>query len=58
MGAIISVLGKVLLGMGMKLVAAEVVEELLIWVLGRLVLLTDSKVDDELLELVKKHLED
>ena len=45
-----------LLGLGMKLVTAAVIEKVVILLLERLVKSTKSTVDDELLEVVKEAL--
>ena len=45
-----------LLGLGMKLVTAAVIEKVVIILLERLVKSTKSTVDDELLEVVKEAL--
>jgi hypothetical protein len=52
-----SALGKVLLSIAVKLVAEDALEDLLIFGLAKLAGSTKTAVDDELLALVKKHLE-
>ena len=52
----LAVLPKVLLSLGMKLLSEKLVEELLLWSLGKLADMTKTKVDDELYQLVTKHL--
>lgn len=58
MGSVIlGTMGKMLVAMGLKMVTAEAMEEIVLWILGKLVAHTESKADDELLALVKKHLQ-
>lgn len=57
-GTLLNVLGKVVLSMGMKLVAEEALEDLIIWAMEKLAASTKTKVDDELAAIVKKHLKD
>jgi len=52
MSALLAMLPKVLLSIGMKLLSEKLVEELLIWGVGKLAKATKTKVDDELYEIV------
>lgn len=49
-------LAKMLLAIAMKLVTTQVLEELLVLLLENLAKLTNSTVDDELVDLVRKQL--
>jgi hypothetical protein len=54
--AIATVLGQTLASMGMKLMAKEFMDDFILFVLQKAVKLTESKADDELVEMVSKHL--
>jgi hypothetical protein len=45
-----------LLSLGTKLLTEKLLEELLLYILGALAKSTKTKVDNELLDMVKKHL--
>lgn len=47
---------KMLTGMAMKLLSEKLLEELLLWCLKKLAESTKTKVDNELLAMVEKHL--
>lgn len=47
---------KALMGMGAKLLTEQLIEELVVWGMDLLAKSTKTKVDDELAEMVKKHL--
>lgn len=51
-----SILLKTLLSLGIKLLTEKYLEELIIWILTKLAKSTKTKVDDELVEITKKHL--
>ena len=55
MNAIAGMLGKVLLGMLMKLLAAQAIEDLVLFALKKLVDNTESVVDNDLYEIVEKY---
>ena len=54
---LLALVPKVLLSIGMRLLSEAVLEQLLVWVLEKLAASTKTKVDDELLEMVKSALE-
>jgi len=56
MAVVSSNLAKMLLAIAMKLVTTQVLEELLVLLLENLAKLTNSTVDDELVDLVRKQL--
>jgi hypothetical protein len=58
MNAIVGMLGKVLLSMLMKLLAAQAIEDLVLFALKKLVDSTESKVDNELYAIVEKYMKD
>lgn len=48
--------GKLLLSIVLKMVSSDALEDLLIWALENLARATNTKIDDELVEIVKKYL--
>ena len=50
-----SILIKALTGIVLRMVTASALEDLLIWCAKNLAKATDSKVDDELVEIIEKH---
>ncbi len=58
MNAIAGVVGKVLLNMLMKMLAAKAIEDLVLFGLKKLVDNTDSKADNELYEIVEKYMKE
>lgn len=56
MQVLLAMLPKVLMSLGMRLLSEKLLEELLIWLLEKLAASSKTKVDDELLEMVKKAL--
>lgn len=57
MSALITMIPKILMSIGMKLLSEKLIEELLLWALGKLSMMTKTKVDDEIYEMVMKHLD-
>ena len=57
MAMLIALLPKILLSLGIRLLNEKLVEELLIWGIGKLAASTKTNVDDELYEMVKKALD-
>lgn len=57
MATLLTMLPKILLSLGMKLLSEKLIEELLIWGIGKLAGMTKTKVDDEIYEMVVKHLD-
>lgn len=55
-GVIIGIIGKVLVNMGVKLLAEEFIEDILLLLAEKGVRSTKTKVDDELFEKIKKQL--
>jgi hypothetical protein len=53
---LLGAIGKVLMGMAVKMMASAAIEEMILWSLRKLVQATDSKADDQLLAIVEKHL--
>lgn len=51
-----SVAGKALMSMGMKLLAKEVIEDLILWLLKKWAQNSEAKWDDELVKMVEEHL--
>jgi hypothetical protein len=48
---------QMLISLGTKLLTEALLEELLIFTLEKMAKLTKSKVDDELVDMIKKHLD-
>ncbi len=58
MNAIMMMLGKTLLSMLMKLLAAQAIEDLILFGLKKLVDNTESNVDNELYDIVQKYMKE
>lgn len=56
MPALLLMIPKVLMNLGISLMSEALIEELLLWSLSKLAKHTKTKVDDELLAMAKKHL--
>ena len=48
---------KTITSMGLRLLSEKVLEELFMWILDKLVKSSNTKYDDELLDMVKRHLD-
>ena len=57
MSVVISVISKALLSLGMKLLSEKLLEQLIVFSLGKLAESTKTKVDDKIFKIVKEHLE-
>ena len=57
MAVVISVVSKALLSLGMKLLSEKLLEQLIVYSLGKLAESTKTSIDDEIYKLVKGHLE-
>jgi len=55
-GIVFSVIGKALVTMGMKLLAEEFIEDIIIWGAKKLAASTKSKADDELVARIEQQL--
>ncbi len=58
MNAIVAMVGKTLLNIGVKFLAEEFLEELFVWGAKELAKSTKTKADDELVAKIEEHLAD
>lgn len=58
MSALLTLIPKVLLSLGMKLLSEKLIEDLLIWGLGKLAGMTKTDIDDQIYQMVVDHLDE